>query len=431
MNSVNSESFVLNNKETLAINGGNPVRSDPLPSPYLGVNVMGDEELKLLTEVIIKQSPFRAYGKNPPHMVDDFESLTREYFKMPYSLATTSGTSALCCAMAGLEIGYGDEVIIPSLGWYSDFNAPVLFGAIPVFADINRSLNLDPEDFERKITKRTKAVIVIHFQGATTDMDKILDIAKKYNIKVLEDCAQACGTAYKNRKVGSLGDVSIFSFQQNKVISAGEGGLLLTKNAKIFERSVRYHDLGMFRPAFKKQSQDEHFQQFAGCQFRMSELTGAVLIAQLKKLDSHILDITRNYHKKLKKQLTTECDGIKFRQTGDDEGEAGTALYIDFDNAEKVEWVNKALLAEGIHSSPCSSCLNLLHVDYIQKKRQVHINMPPFGKGYLGETVQYYPELCPNTDKIINSMVCVPVSQNYSDNDVNDIARAIIKIWNA
>ena len=149
----------------LSINGGIPVRHNPLPIPYIGTSIMGDEELALLTEVVRTKLPFRDYGDGVPHMVNDFESLAREYFNMPYALATATGSGAFYCAMAGLGLGPGDEVIIPSLAWYTDFMAPVLLGATPVFADIDRSLNMSPDDFERKITDKTKAVIVVHFQG--------------------------------------------------------------------------------------------------------------------------------------------------------------------------------------------------------------------------------------------------------------------------
>lgn len=420
---------VLN--EELAINGGSPLRETTLPAAYLGTSVLGKEELELLTEVIEAKCPFRDYGDGTPHMVNDFEALARQYFDMPYALATATGTGSFCCAMAGLGVGPGDEVIIPSLAWLTDFMAPVLLGAIPVFADIDKSLNMDPDDFERKITDKTKAGIVVHFQGGTNDMDKLLEIAEKHGIKVVEDVAQACGADYKGKKVGSLGDVSCFSFQQNKIMSTGDGGLLLAKDPEVFERAARFHDLGLMRQGLVKQLDgDPKFDLFCSAQFRMNEFTGAVALAQLRKLDSAILGKPRKYFRYLKDRFAEECPGMEFRQTGDDAGDAGIALYIDLDSLERAKWFDEALSAEGIRVGPSSGCCNLLTMDFIQNKNQVHPKLPPFGAGWPGENVEYFPGLCPNTDTIFGSMRAIALVPAFTEDDVEDIARAVIKVWN-
>lgn len=421
---------MTNKVSDLAINGGQPVRKEPLPPAHLGASVIGNEELELLTEVVKNKTPFRAYGLNKPHMVDDFEKLARQYFSMPYALATATGTGSFCCAMAGLGIGPGDEVIIPSFGWFTDFNVPVLFGALPVFADINRTLNMDPDDFKRKITSKTKAVMVVHFQGTTTNMDELLKIAREKNIKVIEDCAQSCGVEYKGKKVGSLGDVSCFSLQQNKIITTGDGGLFLAKDPVVFERAARYHDLGLFRPALKEQTGSEAVSQFAGCQFRMNEFTGAVALAQLRKIDSAILDITRSYYKRLQDKVLAGCKGIKLGVCGDPEGHAGISFYIDVNKVEFADWLNKALTAEGIRVGPPSTCQNLLNAELVQAKRQCHHAMPPFGKGFAGENIKYTPDLCPNTDHILKSMVGIGLAPAFNQSDIDDIAEAVIKVWN-
>jgi len=417
--------------DILAINGGEPVRTRELPAAYLGTSVLGKEELYLLREVIETRLPFRDYGDGTPHMVNDFETLARGYFDMPYALATATGSGSFYCAMAGLGVGPGDEIIIPSFGWFTDFQAPVLLGATPVFADIDRSISMDPDDFERKITDKTKAVIVIHFQGATNDMDRILEIAAKHDIKVVEDCAQACGALYKGRKVGALGDVSCFSFQQNKIMTTGDGGLLLAKDPKIFERAVRFHDLGGVRPALEKQLNDQlQYEQFCGSQFRMNEFTGAVGLAQLGKLDSAILDKTRKHFRYLKDRTMAECVGMEYRHTGDDGGDAGIAFYMDLGTPERGKWFAEALSKEGIRVGPSSSCCNLLRMGFVQNKQQVHSALPPFGAGWPGENVEYSPQLCPNTDMIHSSMVAVALVPGFSQEDVEDIAAGIIKVWN-
>lgn len=414
----------------LAIDGGVPVRTKALPAPYLGTSVFGAEELDLLAQVVRTHLPFREYGDGTPHMVKDLEREARDYFGVPYALGTATGSGSFYCAMAGLGVGPGDEVIIPSFGWYTDYEAPVLLGATPVFADINRSLNMDPDDFERKITPRTKAVIVVYFQGGTNDMGRLLDIAQAHGVKVVEDVAQACGVTYKGQKVGSLGDVACFSFQQNKIMSTGDGGLLLAKDPVVFERAVRFHDLGFVRPSLAAQfGGQEQVAPFAGGQWRMNEFTGAVALAQLRKLDSHVLNITRRHYRRLKGRLEDACSGMRFRAVGDDEGDAGIALYMDMGTPERAGWFAKALKAEGIRVGPSSGCTNLLHTDIVQSRAQVHPLLPPFGPGWPGEHVHYGPELCPNTDDILASLICVALVPAFTDEDVDDIGTAIIKVW--
>jgi len=417
-------------REKLAIDGGTPVRTTPLPNPYLGASVLGEEELSLLNEVIRNKAPFRAYGANPPHMVNDFEAEARQYFGVRHALATATGSGSFYCAMAGLGIGPGDEVLIPSFSWHTDFEAPVLLGATPVFVDIDRSLNMDPDDLAKKITPRTKAVIVVHFQGAAADMDRILALARSRQIMVVEDCAQAFGAEYKGRKVGSLGDVACFSFQQNKVLVTGEGGLLLSNSPLVFERAARYHDLSFLRPALAAQlSEGPKEQPFCGLQFRMNEFTGAVALAQIRKIDRAVISITRAYHKKLLSLISDQCPGLVMRRSADPDGAAGIAFYMDLGTPVRGRWLKKALAAEGIRVGPSSSCKNLLQDAFITSKRLAHPALPPFGADWPGEHVVYSPESCPNTDDILESLVCVAMSPNYTEQDIEDIARAIIKVW--
>ncbi len=421
---------ITDNINKLALDGGTPVRTKPLPLPYLGTSVMGQEEMELLREVVDLQLPFREYGCGNPHMVKDFEREARDYFNVKYALGTATGSGSFFCALAGLGVGPGDEIIIPCLNWFTNYVAPLHFGAIPVFAEVDRSLNLSPKDFEKKITDKTKAVIVVHFQGTINNFDEILSIAKMHNIFVIEDCAQACGATYKGKKVGSIGDVACFSFQQNKIMSTGDGGLLTTNQQQVFERAVRYHDLGSIRPSLEDQlEEDIKTHPIPGLQFRMNEFTGAVALAQLRKLDSHILNKTRQCYKYLRNKLSSECPGIKFRQSGDLGGDCGIALYVDLGTPKAAKKFAKALDAEGIRVGPSSGCRNLLHEELVQKKYQVHPDLPPFGDNYKSQGIQYRPDLCPESDDIFESMVAIAIVPAYSQQDVDDIAQAIKKVW--
>ena len=419
-------------REKLALEGGTPVRTRPWPAPYYGASLLGDEEMALLEEVIAARSPFRAYGEDHPHMVDEFESEARAYFGTRYALGTATGSGAFYCALAGLGIGPGDEVIIPSFGWYTAFEAPVMLGATPVFADIDRTLNLDPADLARKITPRTKALINIYFQGNTNDVGRVLEIAREHGVKVVEDCAQACGTRYQGRPVGSLGDIGCFSLQQNKIISTGDGGFLLTNDPLIFERAARFHDLGFLRPALTRQLDGkEGVPSFCGGQWRMNEFTGAVALAQLRKLDSGVLDATRRHFRRTREQIGAECPGLRSRPSGDIEGDAGIVFGLDLETSERAQWFARAAEAEGIRIGPASACKNLLHDPMVLERRMAHPALPPFGPGCPGENVRYTPDLCPNTDGIVASALMLPLSPLMTDADADDIARAVIKVWSA
>lgn len=416
--------------EKLAIDGGTPVRRRPFPKPYWGAAVVGEEELALVTEVIRSKCLFRDYGDGTPHMVNDFERESRAYLGVNHALAVTSGSAALYCAMAALGLGPGDEVILPALIWRSDFQAPLAVGATPVFAEIDRSLGLDPSDVERKITPRTKAVIVVHFQGGVGDMDALLALAQARGISVVEDCAQSFGASWRGRKIGSLGDIGCFSLQHNKVLTTGDGGMVTTRDPVPFERAVRYHDLGLFRSALKAQTGNvERVPDFSGLQFRMNELTGAVALAQLRNLDRRVLDVTRRHWRRLRAQLRESCPGMQFRQSQDEAGDAGIAFYMDMERPERAQWFSKALAAEGLQLGATTRACNPLTESWVLERRQVHPALPPFGPGCPGEAARYRRDQCARTDAIIASFVCVPITPVHTDEDIEDIRRAIVKVW--
>lgn len=416
----------------LALDGGAPVRTAPFPPAGWGANMVGEEEANLVAEVMRSRSLFRAYGEMKPHMVDDLEAEARAYVGTRYALAVSSGTAALHCALAGLGVGPGDEVVVPSLMWLSDFNVPVLLGAAPVAADIDRTLCMDPGDFERKITPRTKAVVFVYFMGGVGHVDRVLEVAQRRGVAVVEDCAQSLGARFRGKRIGSLGDAGCFSFQHNKVVTSGEGGLVATDEPLVFERAARYHDLGNLRPALEAQLPGgPQVEPFAGSQFRMGELAGAVALAQLRKVERTVLDATRRHFRRLRRELAELCPGIRFRDSGDDAGDIGISLFLDLVTPEKGEWFRRALKAEGIPVGATTHSCNLLGRDYVRAKRQPHPAMPPFGPGCAGEGLSYDGASCPNTDAIIGAMAAVMITQRLTDADVDDIRDATAKVWRA
>ncbi|MBI3473268.1 MAG: DegT/DnrJ/EryC1/StrS family aminotransferase [Candidatus Solibacter usitatus] len=270
-----------NSASKLALEGGAPVRTAPLKANYWGTQYYDEKERKELLEVLETGRPFRWYGpgSEPPLKVLTFEKEFAARMNTRYALALPSGTAALVVAMNALQIGPGDEVILPAWTWHSCFNAIVLAGALPVFAEIDESFNLDPEDIESKITPHTKAIMAVHLQGNPADMDGILAIARKHKLKVLEDAAQSVGASYKGRPLGSLGDAGIYSLQLNKTITSGEGGALVTNDPVLFERAARFHDLGSLRPPHEKALGKAQLDWFVGGGYRMNEFTGGVLLA--------------------------------------------------------------------------------------------------------------------------------------------------------
>src|SRR6266849_4751361 len=332
----------------LAVEGGTPVRQTPLKADFFGTQYYGDEESRELNDVVKTRRPFRWYGpgNEPPMKVATFEKEFARRMQSRYALAVTSGSAALQTAVAAFGIGPGDEVILPAWTWHSCFVAIVLAGALPVFAEIDESFNIDPSDLESKITPQTKLIMAVHLQGNPADMDRILDIAKRHNIRALEDCAQSVGASYKGRPVGSLGDIGIYSLQINKTITSGEGGAVVTNDPLLFERASRYHDLGNLRPLHEKVVGGAKSDAFSGSQFRMSEFTGGVLVAQLRKLDIIVESVRANARRVY--DGIRDLPGIKLRHLPDPAGELGSAVFLGFDTQDRCERFRAAMKAENV-----------------------------------------------------------------------------------
>lgn len=417
--------------DKLAINGGKPVRTKPFPSAMPGASLIGKEELTEIADVIENKSPFRFYGIGKSDKVETFEKEINKRFGVKFSLAVSSGSSALLCAIAALGLGPGDEVIIPSFSWYSDYCALIAFGVSPVFADIGDDLNLDPSDFEKKITDKTKAVIIVSYQGCPAKMDKLMDVAERHGIKVIEDVAQAFGCSFKGKLLGTFGDIAITSFQTHKLMTCGEGGMVLTNNEDYFVRAVRYHDLGLVRPFFHSQLSDvekaSEKYAFSGLQLRMSELQGACLLGQLKKFDL-MFSTLRKHHERLRKAMS-KYKSVKVRY---EDGMSGNAFIMLLDDADTAKAFSDAMTAEGIPCGPTSACCNLMRKGPISNRGLVNPKLPPFGQGYDYENVSFHPDSdCVNTDKIVARFVAIGLGPLFSDEDISDIICALDKVSTA
>jgi dTDP-4-amino-4,6-dideoxygalactose transaminase len=406
--------------------GVNPVRSQPLKSTFWGPEYYDEKEQQQLMDVLHAHSPFRWYGPEQPAKVATFEKELASRMQARYALAVTSGTAALQCAVNALGIGPGDEVILPAWTWHSCYSAIVLAGALPVFAEIDESFNLDPSDIEHRITPDTKAIMAAHLQGNPCDLDRILAVARKHNVRVIEDCAQSVGASYKGRPVGSFGDIGIYSLQINKTITAGEGGAVVTSDPVLFERAARFHDLGVLRPFHEQVAGERRLNPFAGANFRMSEFTGGVLLAQLHKLDRIVADVRANSHRVY--DGIRDLPGVHLRLVPDPEGELGSGVFLGFRNKDQRDRYRAAMKSENVPAEPPGGSAILPVQTYVEKKLTVHQAWPSF-ISERGRAIQYGAAACPRTIDILNRFAGVPIDPKFSKRDTDDVVAAIRKVY--
>lgn len=257
-----------------------------MPGP--GFEWIGKEEEKEVLEVLRERWLFR-YGdeKDPAfkRKVKALEEMVEQRFGAKHALAVTSGTAALITALSALGIGPGDEVIVPGYTFIASMSSVIIARAVPVLAEIDESLTMDPGDVERRITPRTKAIMAVHMLGNPCNLDALKAIASKNKLILIEDAAQAFGGTYKGKRLGTLGEIGIYSFNIFKTINAGDGGMVVTDNDELYFRAFGYHDQGHFP---SRSGVEIGNRSIIGQNYRMNEITGAVLIAQFRRLDDII-----------------------------------------------------------------------------------------------------------------------------------------------
>lgn len=259
----------------------------PIAQPQLGGN-----EYKYLMDAFLS-TWISSSGK----YIDKFEKNFANYCGSEYGVATANGTVALHLALVALGIGQGDEVIVPDITFAASINAVLYTGATPVIVDVEQDgWCIDPEEIEKAISPRTKAIMPVHIYGQPCNMERICEIAGKYQLKIVEDCAEAHGAEFKGKKVGSFGDIGCFSFFGNKVITTGEGGMCLTSNGELNEKMRVLRDHGM-----KKDR--KYYHEVVGFNYRMTNLQAAIGVAQLEKIDEILKwrnELEKLYYEKLK-----------------------------------------------------------------------------------------------------------------------------------
>ncbi len=340
-----------------------------MPGP--GAYWFGKEEMDEVIEVMKSGYLFRYGSEHDPkflHKVSTLEKEFARYCNTKFALATSSGTSSLVASALALDLKPDDEIIVPAYTFVASYSSVIFAGIVPVLAEIDESLTLDPDDIEHRITPRTKAIMPVHMLGNPCDMDRIMAIAKKHDLLVLEDSCQAAGASYKGRKTGSIGNIGAFSLNIFKTINSGDGGLIITDDEELYATAFGVHDQGHKPMRFGVEIGTRNV---LGLNFRMNEITAAVSLAQLGKIDK----IMATLHKKRDKfkNLISEAEGFKFRTLNDPVGDCATVCTVIFNTKEKAAKVSKKLGSKTVDQSGWHVYSNMEHVlDHLKQIGQPH-----------------------------------------------------------
>ena len=414
----------------LAIDGGTPARQRPDPPMYPGGNLIGAEEEQAVVEVIRSKRLFRYYGPNPgPSRAAELEQAFAAHMGASHAVAVTSGTAALMCSLMGVGVGPGDEVIVPAYTWIASASAVAMVGGIPILAEVDESLTLDPQDVERKITRRTKAILPVHMRGAPARMDVLMDVARRHGLRVIEDAAQANGGSFQGRRLGSIGDVGAFSLQFNKIITSGEGGMVITSDDEIYNRVLMLQDVvGGERNGIPSD------QILMGMNFRMPELLAAVALVQLGRLED-LLEQMRTRKRVLKQGMADalHAAGGQFRTITDPAGDASIALIFYMPTAEQADYVARALRAENIDAD---LMFRPGTTDYhIYPSWSPILNQRTWsaegGPWRWSDPVEYRADMCPRTLELVGRAVHLDVNPLLDMGEIEETLAGLHKVFGA
>jgi perosamine synthetase len=404
----------------LALYGGEKVKKTPFGTGKR----FGSEELKQLEEALNQNTLFYWYGNKVKEFTKKFASM----YGMEYCVAASSGTAAIHVALATVGVTAGDEVIVAPITDMGSIIGILYQNAIPVFADLEPyTYNMNPKSIEEKITSKTKAILVVHLAGNAADMDAIMDIAKRHNIKVVEDCAQSYLSYYKGRLVGTIGDIGCFSLNDFKHISAGDGGMLILNNEDYYKKALRFADKNYDRlsgdPAAMRKV------EYLAPNYRMTELQGAVAIAQLDRLE--MICRKRNEYGD---RITNEIKGLPgiYPPQIIKDGKSSYWFYM-FRIDEKETKVSRsefsaALEAEGIPNSEGYIPACVYEYDLLANKNVFPESDIPFSIKHNADEVKYYKGMCPVSEEILNTAIRVYINEFFTNEDITDIINGIKKV---
>lgn len=404
-----------------------------LPPEWPGTYFMGEEEAAAVSAVLKAKSPFRYYGPDLQGFTSKFEGLVRARLGRRHALALNSGTVALAVSVTALGIGPGDEVLVPGYLWPSCLSAVVRAGAIPRLVDVDDTFTVDPNDLRAKIGPHTKAVMVIHMSGSAGRLDDVLAVARDAGIAIIEDVAQANGGTFDGRPLGSFGDVATFSFQLNKTISAGEGGLVASDDDLLSRKLVAAHDLGFPRNAEGRLVLDDPEVSLWGHGGRMSEVAAAVLAAQEAKIERIVAEMQRA-SRRLYAGLAGVPD-VRLRHRPDPAGDNGSFVLMTWPDAEHARRIVHQTRALGVRST-LGSLNNLamedwgLHLYYNNRNLVQRVGTNPRGYPWtdsanaFANDYEYGKGALPRADDLFSRSSLIAVSPALTDDAIDRIVDA-------
>jgi 8-amino-3,8-dideoxy-alpha-D-manno-octulosonate transaminase len=389
-----------------------------------GAAALGDAERAAVLDVLDSQALFR-YGATSLGKVATFEAAVADFTGVPYALATSSGTAALQAALAAVGVGPGDEVVIPAVTFVATANAVVVSGAVPVFCDLDDSLGMDAAHLATLVNERTAAVLPVHLENIVCDMEAINAVAGPRGIPVIEDACQAMGATYHGRPAGTLGDLGCFSLQLEKNITAGEGGVVVTRDPALHLRAARYTDQGgQFVTGRGNTRGGEVDEPFVGENLRMTELAGAIAGVQLGRLPGLLASMRANKDKVV--AGVADVAGLTLRGAADPDGDGGSSCLWYLPEAALAERFVAALLAEGIPAARLYDGKPLYCHPAYQARRTVTPKRSPWAAHPVDVT--YPAGLCPRAEDLAARAAGVAISPGYSAADVDDVIEAVRKV---
>lgn len=391
-----------------------------------GYEIIGEEEKSEIIDVLSRKILLRYEfdsERNSIYKVEQFEREFAEYCGVKYALAVSSGTAALKVALLALGVGPGDEVITQGFTFVATWESILDSGALPVFAEIDDTLCIDPERLEEKITPRTKAIIPVHMCGAQARITEIVSIADRHGIPVLEDTAQSCGGKLNGKALGSFGRLGTFSFDSVKTITTGEGGMIITNDRNLYIRASEYHDHGHdHNPSVGRGLEKRNF---IGFNYRMMEIQGALGLAQLRKLDKIILKRQRAHKARIKEKLSS-IEKITFRNIPDPAGDTATFVIFFLPSPGEAREFNRIMADEGV------GAVYWYENDWHYYERWEHLiegkSLLRSGFPFKGETgeirCKYDARDLPRTSEIMSRALTIQISLNM-DEQIPKILKAI------
>ncbi|HQO14979.1 MAG TPA: DegT/DnrJ/EryC1/StrS family aminotransferase, partial [Smithellaceae bacterium] len=390
-----------------------------------GAELIGQEEIKEVVE-ILETGVLMRYGfdaqRKGMFKVREFEEAFAKYCGTNYALGVTSGSAALKVALTALDIGPGDDVLVPAFTFLATYEAVMEVGAIPIMVDIDETLNLDPKEIAKKKTPYTKAVIPVHMCGSAACIDTILEEARKHKLLVLEDNAQGCGASFKRKKLGSFGDMGCFSFDYVKTVTTGEGGMVITNNKDLYHRAEWYHDHG--HDHNPKVSRALEGRTILGFNYRMNELQGALGLAQLRKLDYICSEQRKN--KKIIKDALAQVPGVQFRKLPDPEGDSATFLAFNLPEEGVALKYQKLLAAEGVDTVCYKN--NLWHYvpnweHFLARSTAISKKYPFTDPSYKGK-IEYSRASIPYAEDILGRTLVIQIMVKMGQEKLDSIRKA-------